>query len=107
MKEPIAVIQYTDGIDRIYVAYTADNMLTMIQHCEKKGFSYIVNLTKPYSIVPIQPSKPFEAHYMPLEYVDRVEVGKQPHRAFTEVIRTKQARHPPVTIEERNKAYGH
>lgn len=104
-KEPVAVIHYTDGTEKSYTAYSADNMLQMIKHCVKNGFTYYVCLTSLDTIIPISSYKPAKAFNSLMEYVGNADNSNSQHRAFRDVTRIDRIHHPP-TQEQVKKAYG-
>lgn len=104
MSKDVAVVHWTDkGIDKLASVGTIQLLSQMIEFCEKKGFTYYVCLTKIDTIIPVRSQKPSQAFNVPTEYKDKGAPRFEPHRAFSEAV--NGARHPPVTIEKRDKAY--
>lgn len=104
-KETVAVIHYMDGSEKIAKVYSLNSMLQMIQHCDKKGFSYYVCLTKLDTIIPVRSHKPVTAFNVPTEYVGKADNTNSQHKALREPTRIDRIHHPP-THEDVKKAYG-
>lgn len=105
-KEAVAVIHYMDGSEKIAKVYSLNSMLQMIQHCDKKGFSYYVCLTKLDTIIPIRSHKPSQAFNTLMEYDCKVETPKRQQMAFVEATRIDRIHHPPNRNEVLKKYQG-